>query len=43
VSLETRSAEAFRPAWRLYESFGFAYCRPFEGYVEDPFSVFMTL
>jgi len=43
VSLETGSSEAFRPAQRLYETFGFAYCGPFDGYVEDPFSVFMTL
>jgi putative acetyltransferase len=32
VSLETGSAEAFHPARRLYESFGFAYCGPFDGY-----------
>ena len=43
VSLETGSTEAFQPARRLYESFGFAYCGPFDGYVEDGFSVFMTL
>jgi putative acetyltransferase len=43
VSLETGSGEAFQPAQRLYESFGFAYCGPFDGYVEDSFSVFMTL
>jgi putative acetyltransferase len=43
VSLETGSPEAFRPAQRLYETFGFAYCEPFDGYTEDPFSVFMTL
>jgi putative acetyltransferase len=43
VSLETGSPEAFRPARRLYETFGFAYCEPFDGYTEDPFSVFMTL
>ena len=43
VSLETGSTEAFRPARRLYETFGFAYCGPFGEYVEDPFSVFMTL
>ncbi|MFT3801039.1 MAG: GNAT family N-acetyltransferase [Burkholderiaceae bacterium] len=42
LSLETGSMEAFKPAQRLYESFGFAYCGPFAGYVEDPFSVFMT-
>lgn len=40
--LETGSAPAFLPALRLYESAGFTRCGPFEGYVEDPFSVFMT-
>ena len=43
LSLETGSGEAFRPARTLYESFGFAYCGPFDGYVDDGFSVFMTL
>jgi len=42
VSLETGSQPAFLPARRLYESFGFAACGPFEGYREDPNSVFMT-
>ncbi|MBV9926164.1 MAG: GNAT family N-acetyltransferase [Acidobacteria bacterium] len=42
LSLETGSAEAFWPARRLYERFGFEYCGPFEGYREDPYSVFMT-
>ena len=40
--LETGSAAAFTPALRLYESAGFRRCGPFVGYVEDPFSVFMT-
>jgi len=40
--LETGSAEAFTPALRLYESAGFTRCGPFEGYLEDPFSIFMT-
>jgi putative acetyltransferase len=40
--LETGSADAFTPALRLYESAGFARCRPFDGYVEDTFSIFMT-
>ena len=40
--LETGSTEAFIPALRLYESAGFTRCGPFNGYVEDPFSVFMT-
>lgn len=42
LSLETGSMEAFAPARRLYESFGFTCCAPFAGYVEDPNSVFMT-
>jgi len=40
--LETGSAAAFTPALRLYESAGFVRCGPFDGYVEDPFSIFMT-
>lgn len=43
LSLETGSMEAFRPAWRLYESFGFAFCGPFADYKPDPNSVFMSL
>ncbi len=43
VSLETGSQPEFVPARRMYESVGFSYCGPFEGYVEDPHSVFMTL
>lgn len=43
LSLETGSQPAFEPAHRLYASFGFVVCGPFEGYVEDPNSVFMTL
>ncbi len=43
LSLETGSMEAFRPAQRLYESFGFEPCGPFGDYAEDPNSVFMTL
>lgn len=42
LSLETGSMEAFAPARRLYESFGFTYCAPFADYTEDPNSVFMT-
>jgi putative acetyltransferase len=42
VSLETSSAEAFVPAHRLYDIFGFVYSEPFAGYVKDAFSVFMT-
>lgn len=40
--LETGSTEPFTPALRLYESAGFERCGPFDGYVDDPFSVFMT-
>ena len=40
--LETGSSAAFAPAIRLYESAGFVRCGPFGGYVEDPFSIFMT-
>src|SRR5262245_56269461 len=43
LSLETGSMEAFIPAQRLYESFGFSYCEPFGAYGPDPNSVFMTL
>jgi putative acetyltransferase len=43
LSLETGSAEAFKPAQKLYESFGFTYCERFGDYPEDPNSVFMTL
>ncbi|MGZ3247769.1 MAG: GNAT family N-acetyltransferase [Croceibacterium sp.] len=43
LSLETGSQEAFKPAQRLYESFGFSRCGPFGDYVEDPNSVFMSL
>jgi putative acetyltransferase len=42
LSLETGSQIEFEPARKLYESFGFEYCGPFEGYVDDPNSVFMT-
>ena len=43
LSLETGSMEAFKPAQKLYESFGFTSCGPFAGYVKDPNSVFMTM
>ena len=42
LSLETGSQEAFAPAQRLYESFGFERCGPFADYKDDPNSVFMT-
>lgn len=40
--LETGSSPEFTPALRLYESAGFVRCGPFDGYTDDPFSVFMT-
>ena len=43
LSLETGSMEAFKPAQKLYESFGFVYCGPFGSYKQDPHGVFMTL
>jgi putative acetyltransferase len=42
LSLETGSMKYFEPAHRLYRKFGFRLCPPFDGYVEDPNSVFMT-
>lgn len=42
ISLETGSMQAFEPARKLYASFGFDYCLPFEGYSEDPYSLFLT-
>jgi putative acetyltransferase len=42
LSLETGSMDAFKPARRLYASFGFQYCKPFSDYIEDPNSVFMA-
>ncbi len=43
LCLETGAMDAFRPAHRLYERFGFTYCGPFGDYVADPNSLFMTL
>lgn len=43
LSLETGSPDAFSPARTLCERFGFVECGPFADYVEDPYSVFMTL
>jgi len=43
LSLETGSSDAFAPARKLYETFGFSYCGPFAEYLQDPNSVFMTL
>lgn len=43
LSLETGSNPPFEAARRLYERHSFTYCGPFADYVEDPWSVFMTL
>lgn len=42
LSLETGNTDAFAPARRLYEQFGFVVCPPFADYVSDGFSVCMT-
>ena len=42
LNLETGSMKEFNPARTMYEKFGFSYCDPFEGYSEDPNSVFMV-
>lgn len=42
LSLETGSMQAFYPARRLYQKFGFTSCEPFAEYVVDRNSVFMT-
>jgi putative acetyltransferase len=42
LSLETGTQPGFEAARRLYAAFGFVECGPFEGYVLDPNSVFMT-
>ncbi|WP_456843512.1 GNAT family N-acetyltransferase [Bradyrhizobium sp. USDA 4486] len=43
LSLETGSWDYFKPAHALYRAHGFVLCGPFEGYVEDPNSLFLTL
>jgi putative acetyltransferase len=42
LSLETGSMAYFEPARQLYARFGFVRCAPFDRYVADPNSVFMT-
>lgn len=42
LSLETGAQPSFGPARALYLAEGFEICPPFEGYVLDPNSVFMT-
>jgi len=41
--LETGTPPDFLPAQALYAAEGFVECGPFGDYVDDPFSVFMTL
>ena len=43
VFLETGNTPGFRPAVRLYESFGFVVCEPFGDHVDDGFSICMKL
>jgi putative acetyltransferase len=40
-SLWLETGSTFAPAIQLYESAGFVRCPPFDGYVEDSFSIFM--
>lgn len=42
VYLETGSNEAFMPAVKLYQKYGFAECGPFANYQPDPYSRFFT-
>jgi len=42
LSLETGAMAEFAGARALYERHGFEYCGPFDGYTDDPNSVFMT-
>lgn len=43
ISLETGSQDFFAPARALYRKHGFTECGPFEDYLPDPNSTFMTL
>lgn len=43
ISLETGTEDYFAAARALYATRGFTPCPPFEGYAEDPHSVFLTL
>jgi putative acetyltransferase len=42
LSLETGTMDAFIPAQKLYQQFGFQACEPFGNYQEDPYSMFMS-
>ena len=39
----TGSWDYFKPALALYRAHGFVLCGPFQGYVEDTNSLFLTL
>ena len=43
LNLETGIQPTFAPARALYARAGFTECPPFQGYVDDPNSVFLTL
>lgn len=43
LSLETGSPAEFAPARTMYAAYGFTACGPFGPYLDDEFSVFMTL
>lgn len=43
LSLETGSMDAFKPAQKLYQQFGFQACSPFGDYKLDPYSSFLDL
>ncbi len=42
LSLETGTMDAFLPAQKLYQQFGFHQCPPFGSYQLDPYSLFMS-
>jgi putative acetyltransferase len=42
LSLETGAMPEFAPARALYARYGFEPCGPFDGYTDDPNSVFMS-
>jgi putative acetyltransferase len=42
LSLETGAQDAFAPARRFYETFGYTQCGPFGDHTESPHSAFMT-
>lgn len=42
LSLETGTDDAFLPARKLYEKFGFTSCDPFGDYTPSPHNTFMT-